>query len=63
MFKVGDLVEVKYRKNKPGIITSIFEEMDNKDKFRKSHTYYVVKYLESESTGEWLETSLRPLTA
>jgi len=62
MFKVGDLVEVKYRKNKPGIVTSIFEETDNKDKFRKSHTYYIVKYLEDESTGEWLESSLRPLT-
>ena len=63
MFKVGDLVEVKYRENKPGIITSIFEETDNKDKFRYKRTFYVVKYLESESTGEWLESSLRPLTA
>jgi hypothetical protein len=62
MFKVGDLVEVVWQK-KPGIITSIFEESDNKDKFKKSRTYYVVKYLESESTGEWLESSLRPLTA
>ena len=62
MFKVGDLVEVKYRENKPGIITSIFEETDNKDKFRYKRTFYVVKYLESESTGEWLESSLRSLT-
>ena len=63
MFKVGDLVEVIYRENKPAIITSIFNERDNKDKFKKMKTYYVVKHLESESTGEWLETSLRPLTA
>jgi len=61
MFKVGDLVEVKYRENKPGIITSIFEETDRKDKFKHKRTFYVVKHLESESTGEWLETSLRPL--
>jgi len=61
MFKVGDLVEVVWQK-KPGIITSIFEETDYKDKFRYKRTFYVVKHLESESTGEWLESSLRPLT-
>jgi hypothetical protein len=63
MFKVGDLVEIKHRQNKPGIVTSIFEETDYKDKFRYKRTFYVVKHLESESTGEWLESSLRPLTA
>jgi len=62
MFKVGDLVEVVWQK-KAGIITSIFEETDRKDKFKHKRTFYVVKHLESESTGEWLESSLRPLTA
>jgi hypothetical protein len=62
MFKVGDLVEVVWQK-KDGIITSIFEETDRKDKFKHKRTFYVVKLFESESTGEWLETSLRPLTA
>ena len=63
MLNVGDLVEVIYRENKPAIITSIFQESDRKDKFKEIKTYYVVKHFEDEGTGEWLETSLRRLTA
>jgi hypothetical protein len=44
----------------------IFEDFfknNNKDKFKEMKTYYVVKHFEDEGTGEWLETSLRRLTA
>jgi hypothetical protein len=63
MLNVGDIVEVIYRENKPAIIISILKERDNKDKFKEMKTYYVVKHFEDEGTGEWLETSLRRLTA
>lgn len=63
MLNVGDLVEVIYRRNKPAIITSIFQESDRKDKFKEIKTYYVVKHFEDEGTGEWLEIALRRLTA